>query len=396
MKLKRKENQKLDDILKVALTLHVEPEEEWNQHILEAWKENSSMKKVGKRKISLAAAAVCMLLATGSVLAATKYLKVTDLAERSGVEAIRSAFSGEDVTEIYESKEAGAYRITLLGIASGEALVQGKLTEQMPDLRGTYAALAIERLDGTAMPATSEDAYAELEFFASPLIEGLEPWQYNIASMNGGYSDFVEDGILYRLIECDDVILFADRALYLCVSDTPFYDTNAYHYDENSGKISRDETYNGINVLFSLPVDASKADPAGAEAYLKKLEESWRSEEGTLADSSILDLVTRLDGLLAAGEDEEALKYFTTIGKPMVLAADERGEYHYEYPNGETNEVAYFYQKDFQNGRDYMISYMDFDKETEEWRKLCVVILTENGDGTASAQRYEGWVREIN
>lgn len=397
MKLSKKKNQKLDEILKVALTLDVEPEEELNRRILEVWKENTSMKKVGKRKISIAmVSAACMLLATGSVLAATKYLKLTEVADRSGVEVLRSAFSGEDVTEIYESKEAGAYRITLLGIASGEAWVQGKLTEQMPDLQGTYAALAIERLDGAAMPATSEDAYGELKFFISPLIAGLKPWQYNIASMNGGYSDFVEDGVLYRLLECDDVIPFADRELYLCISDTTFYDTNAYFYDEVSGKISRNEAYSGINLLFSLPVEASKADPAAAEAYLKELEESWKSDEdGISANSNLIEMVAHLENLFAAGEDAEALRYFVKVGEPVVVVPDANGEYHYERSDGEVSEVIFFYQTDFQNGRDYTIFYTDFDKEAGEWRKLRVIILTENGDGTATAQEYEGWINAM-
>ena len=159
----------------------------------------------------------------------------------------------------------------MLGIASGEIWVQSSISQQITDLQGMYAVVAIERLDGTPMPAVSDERYGELNLFISPLITGLKPWQYNIASMNGGYTDIVEDGILYRLISCDDIALFADRELYLCISDTTFYDTNAYQYDESSGKVSRNTEYDGINLLFSLPIDISKADHTAAEAYLEKL-----------------------------------------------------------------------------------------------------------------------------
>ena len=42
-------NQNLDSILKTALTLDIEPDQELNQYILGKWKENVSMKKGGKR-----------------------------------------------------------------------------------------------------------------------------------------------------------------------------------------------------------------------------------------------------------------------------------------------------------------------------------------------------------
>ena len=389
---KRENKKELDKILKVALTLNVEPDKKLNQSILEEWKENVSMKKGERRKITIAVAAACMILATGSVLATAKYMQMTELAERSGIETMKDVFSGEDVIEINETKEAGEYRFTLLGIASGEKWGQSDLSEQLPDLQGTYAAVAIERLDGTAMPHTSEDAYGMLRFFISPLIAGLKPWQYNIASMNGGYTDIVENGILYRLIECDDVIPFADRELYLCISDTNFYDTNAYQYDENSGKISRKEGYSGINLLFSLPVDASKADAAAADAYLRELEESWKSdysEDESEANQKVTEVVAQIEKLFAEGRDVEALEGFVAVGDPVVIAPEKDGEYHYEYSTEDQTEVMYFYRRDFQSGRDYMISYMNYNEETKAWAKISVVVLTENDNGTATAQRYE-------
>ena len=156
MKYKEKKEKNLDKILKIALSLDVEPEEELNRSILEAWKENISMKKNKKRKAVIAVATVCMVLATGSVLAAAKYLKMTEVAEKSGIETIKHSFSGEDVIEINETKEAGEYRFTLLGIASGEIWVQSSISQQITDLQGMYAVVAIERLDGTPMPAVSD------------------------------------------------------------------------------------------------------------------------------------------------------------------------------------------------------------------------------------------------
>ena len=385
MVMKYKEK-KLDKILKTALLLDIEPEEELNRSILEAWKENSSMKKDRKRKVAIAVAA-CMILATGSVLAATKYLKMGEVAEKSGIE-MEHSFSEENVTEINETKEAGEYRFTLLGIASGEAWVQSSLSQQITDLQGMYAAVAIERLDGTSMADTSDEQYAELRFFISPLIAGLKPWQYNIVSMNGGYTDIVEDGILYRLISCDDIALFADRELYLCISDTVFYDTNAYQYDENSGKISRNTEYDGINLLFSLPIDASKADRVAAAAYLERLEQSWTEDSKDEAEGleEVEKLMSQLEILLADGKYEEALTGFAAVGELSVIAPDKDGTYCYEYSDETECTVSYFYPANFINGRDYMISYGDSE---DGWVKVIILVLTENEDKTVTVQRYE-------
>lgn len=275
----RKNKKNLDELMRAALAVQAEPVDEMNRNIIRQWREQTNMKKSSKRKMTMAVTAACLLLMTVSAAAAARYLSLQQIAEESGQEIIISAFRGKDALELNESKEAGDYVITLLGVASGEALIQSPISEAIPELGGTYAALAIERKDGQPMPSTSDEAYGQLQFFASPLIQGLSPWEYNIASMNGGYQDTVVEGILYRLIECDDIAMFADRKLYLCVTDTFFYDNTAYQYDANTGEIQREESYEGINVLFDLPLDAARADQAGAEAYLKALQKSWEPSE---------------------------------------------------------------------------------------------------------------------
>lgn len=92
----------------------------------------------------------------------------------------------------------------------------------------------------------------------------------------GGYSEFVIDGIMYRLIECDGVEIFADRGLYLCISTSAFYDINAFNYNEETGEITPSPDYNGANALFNLPFDTAKADHEKAEKYLKEL---WKEPD---------------------------------------------------------------------------------------------------------------------
>ena len=175
--------------------------------------------------------------------------------------SLSEAFADENATKLNAVRTQDGYIVSLLGITSGEAL-----TESDTDLNdtSTYAVVAIAKEDGTPVDSVSQP------YFVSPLIQGLEPWKYNIASMSGAYSEFIEDGVLYRLIECDDIQLFANRALYLCITDTPFYEKNAFTVDAE-GRLLENPSYEGLNVLFDLPLDEAKADLEAAQAYIDAL-----------------------------------------------------------------------------------------------------------------------------
>ena len=250
----------LDELLRRALSPKEEPDLRLNQAILNQVKGPKNMIK-NKRKLSIAIliAALAISISSVSVYAAWKYLSASEVAQNMQDAKIADAFTSSQAFTINETQCYGEYQVTLLSIVSGECLSNfpaysnGSLKTDR-----TYAVIAIENINGMPMPETSEDAYAKLEFFASPLIAGYSPILYNIASMNGNYTDMTEDGILYRLLECDNVEAFADQELYVCVSDSIFYNPAAYIYDEVTGKISRNEAYDGLNALFKLPLDVSK------------------------------------------------------------------------------------------------------------------------------------------
>jgi hypothetical protein len=147
-------------------------------------------------------------------------------------------------------------------------VAEGSAQEIHPDR--TYAVVSIARQDGSKMPDTRDAEYCKVPFFVSPLVKGKKPWQANIASMNGGYSELVVDGVMYRVIECDGLEMFADRGLYLCISDTSFYSIKAFEYDEATGQVTPNKDYKGVNALFELPLNTGNADSERAEEYLKK------------------------------------------------------------------------------------------------------------------------------
>ncbi len=389
MRDNRRREYDVDEIMKKALTSDAAPDEHLNRRIMQNWKESGDMKRNAVRRIYMAAAAAaCVLLVTVTAGAAARYLRTDEVAERTENETIADAFKGEDATEIGESAEAGDYRFTLMGITGAERLRQ--LDESGSSLAesGTYVVMAVERLDGAPMPSTQEEAYGDLEFFISPLIQGLAPWQYNMASMGGEHTTFVEDGVLYRVIGCDDVSMFADRKLYLCVIDDMFYDTNAYHYDEATGLMSRNESYQGINLLFDLPIDKMKADPDGAAQYLKELEKSWEPEETSDESTSLFDSDIAKMQEDPVGNEAEVLKGAVLMEDYTRTVTAKDGVYEYSFGTESENWQMLFYETDLWDGRDYIISYTDYDEQTEQYKGIYITLLKKTGENTAEIRTY--------
>lgn len=264
----------LDNVLKHALTPTIEPDFWLNQKILNYEKEQTSMK--GKRKsmsVAVLVAAVVLCLSSVTVYAAWKYLSPAQVAGEMQDNSLAKAFLSEEALVINESQESGGYRVTLLSMVSGTmisdyetVLERGSIQEEK-----TYAVVAIENADGTAFSKPWEEAYENPAFFVSPLVGGYSPMVYNLASMGGSYGEIWSEGILYQLIECDNVEIFSDRALYLCVNEGMFYDAEAYVFEEATGEIRRNEEYEGLNALFLLPIDAKKADSQKATKYMASL-----------------------------------------------------------------------------------------------------------------------------
>lgn len=219
------------------------------------------------------AAAVLMAISI-TAFAAWKYLSAREVADKLEDEKLTTAFTDQVTWIDGETQSCGGYDIALLGLVSGSEISDYLITyngEVYSDK--TYVVVAISKTDGTPMPDTSSDDYGEVDFLVSPYFEGLDPKEYNIFSLGaGGYSAVVENGIQYRIVETANIEAFADREVYLGVSEGTFLNRNAYIFHEETGKITRNEAYSGVNALFVLPLDPAKADADKANAILDKID----------------------------------------------------------------------------------------------------------------------------
>ena len=339
--MRSKENKNMENILYQALSPGYEPGEQLNQQVLRQAQEQMSSREPDRRgrtekpekyrKVGWIAKAAALLLmlagASGTVYAAWQLYTAEEVAQHVHDRKLAQAFhesagqqEGQDIVQNY-----GGYQVTLLGVALGEDISDypmGACPENLQTDR-TYAAVAIRQADGT--PMTEDDS-----FFVSPLIQGYDPVEYNAVTMRGSATFFEEDGVLYWLVSCSNVEYFADHTVYLCVTDTDFYQKGLYIYDEADGSISRNEDYDGLNALFELELDAGKADPAAAQALLEENREKTELEQPKeQTGQEEFDEVHRFLSELTAENIEERCVLLEDTCQTMM--PDEDGQVYFEY-----------------------------------------------------------------
>jgi len=326
-----KNNKDIDMLLKQALHSNEVPGQAIIQKIKQITKEDTIKMKTKKVKLSFSAAVAAVMvfvLVSATAFAAWYFLKPSDIAKEFENHALSAAFESDTAININESITSGGYTVTLLSVVSGSDITDMPYynSDEIQADR-TYAVIAIQSIDGTAM--TYDD-----EFFASPLIKGMEPMARNVIGMNGGgYSSVVIDGILYRITECDNVEMFADRGLYFAVCSGVFFNSDAFIYNESTGEITSNSNFMGTSAIFDLPLNVNLADSAKAQQYLNDREASAEPEYN---DRSVL--FGDIDWDTAAPVDSTA--------RTLTVDADLSITYAFEFEHG-SGEVTVLYSEVF-------------------------------------------------
>ena len=381
---------RLDYILKQALVPDKTPDLQLNRKILIRVKETKEMKKRRKWVPGIAFSLVLALAAgSGVAYAAYRLLTPEQTVEKIGDGKLAQAFSGEDAVEINETQHFQEYDVTLLGIASGEHLAE-YVTEKNGEILSnrTYIVTAVSRTDGVSMPDNvSDEAYGEMPFFVSPLIEGCNPSQVNVITMDGVYTEFIQDDVLYRLTECGNIDMFADRTVYLCVSDGTYYNEDAYNYDEATGEISRAEDYKGVNALFELPLDPALADPEAAEEYLAPL--TGEGEDASEEDTYLLGS-KEADEFMERVTPENIDQYAERIEDSVQTFGADEDNLMYKYTMEDGEHIARYIERarEFPDGKPGMSERIAYFHDEGGVESLKMTTLTLNTDGTVTAAVY--------
>ena len=236
-----------------------------------------------KKIVTAALIAMCVLSVSTGVYATYRWLSSKQAVSEMGDQKLAKYF-GKSEKEI-KVQEKGNYQVAFLGTVSGKNVSDNLSTDV--DTKMSYFVTAVEHRDGTAI-RDDEDVVA------SPFVQGIAPMEFNIYSMKkSGARAIKKDNVLYLLTECQDLEIFANRQVYLAVMDGPNMG-QGYHFNEETGEITRSEAFEGLNLLFSLELDATKANPEEAKKYLdevrKDLEKSEEEQSSATPKSDLKNL----------------------------------------------------------------------------------------------------------
>ena len=226
---------------------------------------------ISKTKKIAALAAACIALLAVSVSAAMLWLTPAQVAQEHNQPLLAEAFEGPDAITINETVESGEFSITLLGLVSGRNL---DVLNQDLEADHTYSVLALRRLDGPEL--TNED-FDFSRYTMTPLVAGCSPSAVNNWTLNAGASGFAKDGVYYYLLDTQSLEMFADRTVYMAYYEGSVPNNTIFTVAED-GTIAFTDDFTGVHVLFTLPLDPAKADPAAVDAFLREYDMGWTNE----------------------------------------------------------------------------------------------------------------------
>lgn len=349
------------------------------------------MKRNNLKRLTAVVCSCTLIFGIGSVsiYAARKLLLPQQVTEQLADQRLMDAFSSENAILINETQSYGGYDVTLFGIISGKDLSEYAMTgnDEIHNDR-TYTVVSIAKSDDTPLPSTSQDAYSDISFLVSPLIEGYEPWLYNAFTLLGGYSEIEENGVLYRISECDNIEIFADHQIYLSVSEGAFFDANAYTFDPTSGEIARNETYSGLNALFRLPIDPSKADPKAAQDLIDSIDNPPKDDTDTAETETDAERIVK--EFMEKITPETIADYAVPVESASITKkpdADGYFSYAYEIEGRGGGSAQYLVTDVFSDQQPGMAKTMDYSF-SDGLDSLIISTLTLNADGTVTFTPY--------
>lgn len=159
-------------------------------------------------------------------------------------------------------------------------------------------------------------------------------------------------------------------------------------YNAETGEMRRNESYTGVNALFRLPVDESKADPAAAEAYLKALDDDTdQMEEPVEKDAVDLSVEAFMEKLTPENIDEYAAPVEATR---QTCTVDEDGLVHYSYKtDNDEGGGAQAFDMLFPDGRAGISPVFGCSYSESGLADLCIDVFILNEDGTVTYVVYQ-------
>ena len=240
-----------------------------NQDKLEVIMNNKPRHKPGRKPILAVLAILLAAVLSISAYAIVTLLTPAEVAREIGDGALAQAFEDGRGTLLNESVSSQGYVFTLHGMTSGK-----NLSSFYPgaDTGQTALVFSVRREDGRAMD--TDIANNGVPFTSGVFFSGYKPWMFSSFMLGMGASAFEMDGVYYMVLNVDDNIeMLADRTVSFGIwdFDLGFAPGSELLTLREDGTVAFADGLRKAHAMFTLPLDASKADPARVEQALKAL-----------------------------------------------------------------------------------------------------------------------------
>ena len=274
---------------------------DFQERTMDLLRENAREKQPNRRnrkrgRIWQVAVALALIAAIGtSAIAVSSRLAPAELASRFQALTVASLFQGETAVVMEESKPMGDYLVTFHAFVTGEPTYYEEDSQIQRNYGKTYIALSFQRKDGKEMRANFLH-----NLRVSPVVDGCEPdWvtdpdlkalnpyliPVNDTTLQGSGSAIVENGVFYYLYACDNLEVFADHTVKLAVFHSEggngrslFLWPGERVFKKGEDGVVSFRLHLPAQVMFTLPLDASKADPETAQEMLENNTVTQREE----------------------------------------------------------------------------------------------------------------------
>ena len=277
---------------------------------------NKTTHRIPRKPFLIAAAIALALLLSVSAYALVTLLTPAQVARETGNDELAQAFEEGKGVLIEAQETSHGYIITLHGMVNGAYLV-----EQYPGAEAGTSAMvfSVRREDG--QPIDPDGLSNGIPFMAGAFFSGYKPWMFSSFTMGSGASVMEKDGVYYILFNIDENIeMLADQPVMFGIWDSELGIAPSAELltKQEDGTIAFADGLQKAHAMFTLPLVASKADPA---KVAKMLEDFGITEEALDRRNGTEDAQNNNPPIMMEAADETV----TEEAPVMFETGDENG-----------------------------------------------------------------------
>lgn len=174
-------------------------------------------------------------------------------------------------------------------------------------------------------------------------------------------------------------------------TSTTFYDKDAYIWNESDNTLTSNTDYDGVNALFTLPLDKEKAEPKKAANYLNTILDQFSEAKSSdfTEDATTQEEIEDMEPYNISPLDPNFDKYYTLIENSVTQTRPgEDNMIHYEYASTDGHSICAdtLFSELFPNNTPGISKTYSMNSSDSEWWIISYELME---DGSVTVRTYQ-------